>query len=1288
MKFIISSTALFALAAMPALAQQVIGVSPTQAVIHYQAPNSADCQVKVSRNSSLTPLAHDVDPVLFSGSDVDSRPGNVISPSKTDRYFVVGHKRADVAADGQRYSRALEAFSEYFYRVSCSGNVQTGRFVTANPPLGNDYPEPPPFDATAFGNWAWPTIDWNDQSRTYIDPMTGILFKRATGPGWFGQMQSGFTFASALDLNALSGLTSGWTNVNNILSGTASVKAGYTGAGGDPIFLAFDPAQLVGYNNKQFSGWSPNTQTLDNILLRVFGTGTGTVSACLSDDSGGHCASPAFNVAALQSGGGNPAGTFPVACGSDSATGCFPNNGFWGGWNFTPTRGQMAAYSGTVNVSGSTVTAGSNTSFSLNWKPGSKVSIAGTAPACASNLCTISLVNSSTSLTIVEVVSSVNNAVFRTANSGVMVWINKAGSTYSASISASVDFAYSDQSTMPAAGSTAQCSPHPTTVSYAADGVTPIAPVAGELCLATHPNGPGQYLFLLIPSTGETRYLAPIFFTNPSDPVADQVSSLRGLPNSFDVSDPNTIYAQGISPSGTIMIFSGTYNAATYKYRTYSHSLYPLAKYNPGQDSTQNPFQDPAWSDTGITWVNRTKASQGKDLGTQIAVTDPNWDATIYNGATVTRVGNSKAFATNTPTTFGETIGLFHAVDLNTGAVYANATSYGTFPARWCAVHSDVIVDGWYGMLCNPLGGAYAWQGNSSLIGIGPWQLTPTAVLKNGSFSNDTSLTATSPMDACGTIPSFLSSVLPANPSCVTFKSAMACSHTPNPVELAKWPCETNPSWSEIQQVAPGDGLFVLNGHAGVETLLVVSVTNLGSGSYQFTAVRGTTSKGALAAPSGWTAYAVPPLTDCSATSSCTGGAPGYWYKLSDPTFQWRVDPGVFAGHSDLGSGPKAGTSTYCYTGVCRYNVPFEQQIDDRFKTAKKYQDGSFAGVQGSVAMQGYPSLRQLNAPLTEQVWLANYRHLNPSFGAGPEVQSDIGAVSYSLVPGTSGVYKFTSVNGGLHYKQVPVAAFAGYHLLKDVSSPTRGNIITDATQWQLCVVLTAGECRTGSAAGEVYMSVPQGLTRGDQNCVANWYDDNFPCAFSSPAKAGYMVQEGTSKDDPNGTNWRRISMGFSGYGRQFEFGTFIPDPTGTWAFSEGYWLDGVRNDLMIAKLPPWPNPQDVTVNRTNFIQQSVQIGAGQNLTSARVRFGYTENGNVSDFFCTARQETCVTAGSASSANTPYWFISENQGWQSCSSGCTVSVPAIPGRVLFYAVDRQDGAGNTVPGSPQVVVVR
>ncbi len=1293
LKFQISLPFLFIAAACLPLYGEVAGVTATQAVIHYQAPNAADCSVKVSQDRSYSPLAYDVDPVLFPGSNLDSRAGSLISPTKTDRYFVVGHKRADLASDGKHYSRALQAFSEYFYQVNCSGNIQSGRFVTLNPSLGNDYPEPAPFDATAYGNYAWPTIDWNDQSKTYVDPMTGILLKRATGPGWYGQFQKGKTFGYAMDLNGA------WTSPANILSGTNSTKAGYSGAGGDPIFLAFDADQLTGNNNATFNGWQPSSQTLDNVMVRIFGTGSGVVSGCLSDDSGTHCASPAVNIVTLASGGGNPAGTFPISCGSDGATGCFPNNGYWGGWNFTPIRGQMGALKGTVKVSGSAVTAGSNTTFDLNWKPGSKMYIAGTAPACANNLCTVSQINSSTSMTILEVPPAASNAAFKTANSGVLLWINKAGGTYSASISANLDYSYSDQATIPGNGTWAQCSSNPVTVSYAADGVTPITPVPGELCLGQHQYGAGQYLYLLIPSSGETRLLSPIYFFNGTDPQVDQSTGIAALGAAFDATDGNTIYVQ-VNTAGGLTIFKGTYNAAVGKYRTYSHSLYPsqTLSYVPGEDTTGPVFQGNAWADAAMTWTNQTRASQGKDLGSQIAAGNPNWDPSIFLSPSISKVAAGRAFTGNGPKSFGETINLINSFDLATGQMIQSTSTWTTFPARWCAIHSNLVLDGWYGLMCNPLGGAYQFQGNSNITAIGPWQLTPTQVKKNGAYSPDTSLTATSPLDPCPTIPAFLASAVPVNPACVTFHSQMACSHTPSTGENVKWPCEYNAAWSELQQIAPGDGLYVLNGNAKVETLLVISVTCNGSSdptsmaackgtsNYEFTAVRGTTDKGYVAAPNGWKAYAVPPSTDCDATLPCTPGV-GLWFKASDPTVTWRLDPGVFGSHSDLGNGPTPGAANYCITGACRFNIPFEKQIGTGFTTAKKFGDGTFGGVQGAASLQGYPSVHQFTAPPTEQVWMLNYRHLNPSLGSGFDIAADVGPVTYNLVAGTQHVFRFTSINGGLHYKIVPVIAYAGIHLLQEVSSPATGNIITDSTPWKFCVVLNAGECRTGSAVGEAYLSVPSGIVRQSQNCVSNWYDDNYPCVMTPIAKAAFAVQEGISKDDPNGTNWRRITMGFAGYGRQFQFASFIPEPTGTWGYMQGFWLDGVRNDLFMAKLPPWPNPQQPTFNGTNFIKQAVQIGASQNLTNARIRFGYTENGSASDFFCTARQEACVTSAAPTAAS-PYWFASENAGWQPCTAGCTISVPAIPGRVLFYAVDRQDGANNTILGNTQVVVVR
>lgn len=691
-----------------ASAQPIVqGTTATQAVLHYWAPGAAPCSVAVSPNQSMTPLVPDTDPSLFTGADQDSRQGSVSSPSGTERYFVVGHRRADLATDGKRYSRALQAFTEYFFSVTCGASVQTGRFVTANPPLGNNFPEAPPFDPQAFGNYAWPTIDWNNQSKTYIDPMTGIALMRVTSPGWYGSVESGKTFGFALDLNGA------WSNASNILSGKATTLASYSGKGNDPIFVSLDPAQLIGGPGSAIGGWSP-TSTLDNLLVRVFGTGNATVSGCLSDDSGAHCISPTVNFATLGASGGNPAGTFPLLCAGDTDTGCFPNNGLWGGWNFIPINGQIGAAGGTVNVAGSTVTPAWPPTFNLNWKPGGKVYIAGSAPGCANNLCTIVSVNSSSSMTIQENAGSLNGAAFKTANSGVLLWVNNTTGTSTASISVNFDFASSDQFTMPLNGTVAQCSPNPTTVSWAADGVTPITPVSGQLCLATHQNGPGQVLYLMIPSTGETRFLSPLWFVNSSDAAPDQPidpvgGAIHSLPAAFDSTDPNTFYVQ-VTTNGGVTLFKGVYNAASAKYKAYPHSLYPsaTASYQPGQDTTQYWYRGPAWADSGLTWTNLTKASQGLDLGTQISASDHNWDPNLFHAPLITEVSGGRAFTLNyiMSNASPESIALIHSFDITTGRLVQTADTWSSFPNRWCALHSNVVLEGWFGLICNALGGA------------------------------------------------------------------------------------------------------------------------------------------------------------------------------------------------------------------------------------------------------------------------------------------------------------------------------------------------------------------------------------------------------------------------------------------------------------------------------------------------------------------------------------------------------------------------------------------------------
>ena len=173
---------------------QVRGVTSTQAVIAYSAPNLAACMVEVSESQTFRPLAHDVDPGLFAGANLDDRPES--TSAGMQRIFVAGKRRAEKGLDGHWYSRALQAFTNHFFRITCGSSQATGSFLTANIALGNTYNEALPADPdvsnrpyySPAGSYAWPEFkNWNNQDpaarpETVIDPQTGMLLKRLALP--------------------------------------------------------------------------------------------------------------------------------------------------------------------------------------------------------------------------------------------------------------------------------------------------------------------------------------------------------------------------------------------------------------------------------------------------------------------------------------------------------------------------------------------------------------------------------------------------------------------------------------------------------------------------------------------------------------------------------------------------------------------------------------------------------------------------------------------------------------------------------------------------------------------------------------------------------------------------------------------------------------------------------------------------------------------------------------------------------------------------------------------------
>ena len=162
------------------LTVQVVGTTPTQAVLAYTAPDDNTCSVAVSQSQSLTPLVADVDPSLFPWSNLDNRPLAVNTGRQ--RIFVAGKRSADLS-NGVRVSRALQAATRHYYSVTCGTNSTSGTFTTANLAAGNAYPEYPPQDPNSPGDYGWPDMPYSASSPAMIEPTTGLLVKPLTHPG-------------------------------------------------------------------------------------------------------------------------------------------------------------------------------------------------------------------------------------------------------------------------------------------------------------------------------------------------------------------------------------------------------------------------------------------------------------------------------------------------------------------------------------------------------------------------------------------------------------------------------------------------------------------------------------------------------------------------------------------------------------------------------------------------------------------------------------------------------------------------------------------------------------------------------------------------------------------------------------------------------------------------------------------------------------------------------------------------------------------------------------------------
>ncbi len=944
------------------------------------------------------------------------------------------------------------------------------------------------------------------------------------------------------------------------------------------------------------------------------------------------------------------------------------------------TGGTVTATAGAVVLSNS----GSTSVFDPGWAPGTKIYIAGSSPTCAANLCTVSAVSDASHMTLVESLT-ISGANWTSANFSLLV--RKLTATGSVSVSGGYDFIYSSNYSSGLDGSGDICNSNYVTVSVDASG-NPISPsLQGYLCVAnaSYISAAQTPIYLFIPSTGETRLIARIYQSSVGNyrPWIGWHSSNGAA---WFVNYPGQSVFQ--------VTYSGDFRAIT-----------------PGfTESPQDPIAPEQLTFTDIF------AGTGNDMPTQIANCQANGkcnsgiNASMFN-VPPTAPQTGAAIKGEYMVLCGGVIGgqqdsPGYVTLWNVSAVPAvlawAAYTFDAFPVGYGGVHSCIN-------LGNGQVNAVFINGNGGQIGgtmRGPWQQTPTMYNSGTGYTSNTAVSQTDGFEC----PAGLSAqwqAMGAKPvasggiaRCLEFKvPGDFCSVNATAAESAAYPCPWNAASNYSLIKAIGEGDEVVESRYGAmtsgERMLVVKVTRNSPTDIDLLVFRysnlavtpnsevtcGTYNSTEWSHANGWTMYAQP-------FHACFGST--YWSNAADPTHTFLAEnPEVLGSHPDVGEGSNGYTfvvgAGYLYGYTVRANQPLPQQIGGA-PTGTVWGSPTFGSPSlPDIYMQSYPSKRQQSAlaPSSEMDWALDVRHYSPGSGNSGETPEGLFGNTLTPVSGHTQTYLITfPANQNPDPKLTGFIGWAGYHALADASGPNSSSSFGDATPWHYCYAFVSGECVSGSAAGQMYVSVP--YDSANQQCLTNTYAYTAACISNNYPWGFWVTQFDTAVTDKVGANSRRLTSAFVAPGRQYNFTNAKTTPDAKWIVVQPQWLEGQRTDTFWMKMPPFPSANSNEGTALGSTGLSLRLGGGPG-DSARVAFGYAENGNPANFYCTSRAEACYTSASATATN-PFVYASETQGYTPCSGGCTVQVPAIPGRILYYQVQHQNGSNTNVSGLGAVAV--
>jgi hypothetical protein len=1316
----------------------VTGVTAQQAVLNYTTTDGVACTVLVSPTQIMgipqPPYINDVNTAIFQNSNLDSRSGSLAIGNI--RTFVIGQRASQLATASsanqlRHYSRSLQALTSYYGQLQCGSSQANFSFTTSNIPTGQTYGEPWLNDPSNPGDQPFPESLGGVTPESFIDPQRGTLQHRISLRGGPWSLFSG-EFGNAYSQGQTTPCVTGaWTSPCNITSGGSGVTT--VGTSTTPLILR----PSLSYNGAYGTTWYGSYLNFDQLSVVLTGSVNSStfnvIDACLSFNGGASCASA---VQQQTLGTSTSTATF-----GSSPTSAF-SPGTYGeiAWllDTTPRFNMQEAspHAGTGTISGTTLTNTSsvgnynggspnNDFFSLYWTSGGsghiRISTSSISDACTSTSVEYVISSFTNGNTMVLSGSPPTGSVYWCEqNFVVMVWRATSptdGSTVTLN-TANLYIVQSGYPEYPDNGAGTACYNQ--------------SVFGGYFCLF------GQF-YWVNPTTsnivwyGNLQAQSSGSVTNLWNTVGAPVGS-PPQSSCIDQTKSNlTFYTVSYDPSGGgPLVIGGAFNPTSTPIQgTVPQSPIGIPQINNASVSSSTIYSD-SWSiisPNDLTFTNLTpQTTTATSVVDQVVALDSTFIPSYFNqsdtggyncsltGAvdingvfyfSCVSIGQDSpgwvfAFSSGdgNPAHAGQSGGPQIVGAINTFNTPPTAVSSGQAALTGRSLHAIAETGGpWLAVDGNqypPINTSV-----TSFPSSGPEPCTFYGLVGNSNDCILVIITSHTSGGSTGYEPYFASPVTPfkgspgelrttqvGDTACVTDTSSCAYGDQVNELITLMikdygsvpdaWVFQRNAYGAEL----PATGPVTLYWQSIQSSVAPTNVAALDQAVQVF-----------------WN-----PLTGCS-------GAP-------DPHGECMIqDSNEFHGHAEWRNGgasqvvnvpewkiPGSPSGEISYPSIYQTMVGgFPSVVQYSSANVTPYAVSGVNYVQSSTPFStvygvpfepdggGHPNAAGINAALNESI--RAFDNVPIQGGSYDPTFTNVSGQLYLYAPSTvidaDDFYTSGSV-APINRKLMATGAACGSHPLIDISSASTGNVIAtdNTTPYQYCIARNTNECRTGSTAGETFVNCPGVAFFSSSNAICSGVAThggvplgvgNDICISNIASNANSISQYALNSTDYKGSNSRQVVTATARLRlvTGFEGNQLLPD--NSWILYRSEFLNYQRPSMWMAKLPPYPAVD--SVNRGTYEPIAVAINPLSSLgvNTALVEFGYMEYSQGGNYYCTTRADICqANAASIPTGNAPFKFASESAAGLSCASGCTVTIPAIPQRTLYYRVRYLSASSATI----------